>query len=268
MDAQDGGGTPSTRGFAFAQIAQALREDIVSGAFPIGESIPSERLLSQRFDVSPGTVRVALNELLSEGIIDGSRGRPKKVVRLPKRQSPFSEFHSFAQWALREGREPGGLVLQSRWKIASELDVALLHTPAGHRILSITRLRTLDGRQIMLERTHYPEWLGEIIESLPDDERSVTSVLAEQHGVRFAHAEHMFGAENAAPGDAADLGVAEGTALLTHRRVSSDAAGRPLEWSTDRYIAGKIMLSVGNSWHTNPLQWALPEDSAGDAGPR
>lgn len=251
--------TPPTRGFAFAQIAQALREDIASGQFAVGESIPSERLLSQRFDVSPGTVRVALNELLSEGIIDGSRGRPKKVVRLPKRQSPFSEFHSFAQWALREGRDPGGLVLESRWKIASELDVALLQVPAGRRILSITRLRTLDGENVMLERTHYPERLGEIIESLPDDARSVTAVLAERFDVRFAHAEHMFGAENAAAADAAQLGVAEGTALLTHRRVSRDAAGRELEWSTDRYIAGKIMLSVGNSWHSNPLQWALPE---------
>ncbi|WP_258934619.1 UTRA domain-containing protein [Nesterenkonia pannonica] len=97
--------------------------------------------------------------------------------------------------------------------------------------------------------------VGEIVEGLPADAPSVTSLLEEGHGVHFSHAEHIFGAERAKREHAEHLGVGRSSALLVHHRVSRDSAGRSLEWSSDRYIAGRIMLSVGNSRHANPMQW-------------
>lgn len=249
--------------FAFTHIEEKLREEIRKGTYPVGSSLPSERELAQRFSVSPGTVRVALKNLVEDGTVDGTRGRPKRVVRPPRRQGSHEEFRSFAQWARLHGLEPGGQVLESAWQIAGEDDLALLQVPAGRRVLSVTRLRTLGGENVMLERTHYPEWMGEIIENFPPDTASVTTTLAEEHQVHFSHAEHLFGAEGAKSREAMRLGISRGTALLVHRRVSRDPQGRPLEWSTDRYISGKIMLSAGSSWHHSPLQWALPDTELG-----
>lgn len=245
--------------FAFAEIAQALIEEIQDGTYPPGSSLPSERELSERFGVSPGTVRMALRELVADGTVDGTRGRPKRVVRVPRRPAPFDEFRSFAQWARRQGLEPGGEVIRSEWRIANAQDEQMLDVPRGRRILDVLRVRTLDGEKVMLEHTHYPEWLGEIVDGIASDAASVTSLLAEEHNVHFSHAEHAFGAERVKTRDADYLGIPRGSALLVHRRVSRDSTGRSLEWSTDRYIAGKIMLSVGNSWHSNPLQWITPE---------
>ncbi len=244
--------------FAFSHIAQALRADISSGAYPIGSSLPSERELSARFAVSPGTVRVALKELVAEGSVDGTRGRPKTVIRVPRRQSSFEEFRSFAQWAWHQGLTPGGTVREANWLIASRIDEEILRVQPGHRVYSVVRLRTLDGAKVMVEHTHYPGWLGEIVEGIPPDEPSVTAVLAAEHQVNFSHAEHVFGAENARARHATALSVSRGTALLVHRRITRDPSGRPLEWSTDRYISGKIMVAAGNSWHSNPLQWTVP----------
>lgn len=244
--------------FAFTHIAEELRDQIRAGTYPVGASLPSERELSSRFDVSPGTVRVALRTLVDEGTVDGSRGRPKRVIQLPRRQSTHEEFRSFAQWALQQGLDPGGRVLDSQWQIATQTDVDLLQTSPGRRILSVVRLRTLGGENVMLEHTHYPEWLGEIMENMPTDVASVTAALAEEHDIHFSHAEHLFGAEGARSSEAGRLKVSRGTALLVHRRISRDPSGRPMEWSTDRYISGKIMLSAGSSWHSSPLRWTLP----------
>ncbi|MBP2435422.1 GntR family transcriptional regulator [Microbacterium amylolyticum] len=246
--------------FAFRTIADALREEILSGAYAVGDSLPPERVLAERFGASLGTVRVALKELVAEGIVDGSRGRPKTVVRVPRQRSSFDEFHSFAQWARGKGREPGGRVVESVWQIADETDERLLQAPRGTRVLNVVRVRMLDGDVVMLERTRYAEWVGELVQAIPAEASSVTMVLAE-HGVRFTHAEHRFGAEGAKARDAQLLGVARGSALLTHRRVSRDPNGRILEWSIDRYIAGKIVVSVGNSWNQNPLTWTVPDAS-------
>lgn len=243
--------------FAFSSIAQALREEIAAGTYPVGSSLPSERELSQRFAVSPGTVRVALKELVAEGTVDGIRGRQKTVIRMPRKQAQ-EEFRSFAQWARQQALNPGGQVLSADWLIASRMDEELLRVEPGRRVFSVLRLRTLNGDRVMLEHTHYPEWLGEIVATIPRDAASVTGVLAEDHDVHFSHAEHVFAAEGARAKEAERLGVSRGSALLVHRRISRDPSGRPLEWSTDRYISGKIMIGAGSSWHSSSLKWTLP----------
>ncbi|OUZ12696.1 hypothetical protein BHE97_00305 [Aeromicrobium sp. PE09-221] len=245
--------------FAFESIAQELREQITSGTYPVGCALPSERELSARYDVSVGTVRVALKELVNEGTVDGGRGRPKTVVRVPAPPATFEEFRSFAQWAAQQGRVPGGRTLESQWRISSTSDNELLGVPEGARVLQVGRLRFLDGEIVMLEQTRYPEWLGEIIAQLPADTPSVTALLAERHDVHFSHAEHVFSAEAARQQVAARLEVARGAPLLVHRRVSRDSSGSSLEWSIDRYIAGKVMLTAGSSWHSTPMRWTVPD---------
>ncbi|MEJ5915512.1 GntR family transcriptional regulator [Pseudokineococcus sp. 1T1Z-3] len=243
---------------AFAVIADAVRSEIVAGVWAVGASLPTERELAERFGVSVGTVRVALRQLVVEGTVDGVRGRPKTVVRPPQPPGSFGQFRSLAQWAWQHGLRPGGHLVAKRWHIASDADVDLLAVDDGSRVLEVTRLRTLDGERVMLERSRYVDWLGELVAALGDDAPSVTALLEEQHGVRFSHAEHLFGAEAARQEDAEVLGVEAGTPLLVHRRLSRDATGRPLEWSLDRYVAGRVMLSAGTSWHSSPLRWVLP----------
>ena len=56
-------------GTRYEQIARELREDIRSERFAIGAPLPSEKELSERFHVAPGTMRQALNVLVDEGTL-------------------------------------------------------------------------------------------------------------------------------------------------------------------------------------------------------
>lgn len=56
------------------QIAEQLREAIVSGKFKIGDRLPTEDDLARRFQVSRPTVREALKRLAAQNLVRAKRG--------------------------------------------------------------------------------------------------------------------------------------------------------------------------------------------------
>ena len=56
------------------QIAEQLREAIVSGQFKIGERLPTEDELAQRYGVSRPSVREALKRLAAQNLVRAKRG--------------------------------------------------------------------------------------------------------------------------------------------------------------------------------------------------
>src|SRR5699024_1036145 len=83
-----------------------------------------------------------------------------------------------AQWASAHGRTPGGQVIEQTWRIAGAENAAALRVDHRDRVLQVLRVRLLDGEKVMVERTSYPESLGEIVERIPADTASVSRHLA------------------------------------------------------------------------------------------
>lgn len=239
----------------YEQIARQLREDIRSGRFQVGEPIPSERALADRFDVAPGTMRHALNQLVDEGTLSSKRGARKVVLRMPARFPEISKFRSFAQWAYGRGRTPGGHVIHQEWVEQTDKDAELLRVPAGEWVLKVLRVRTIDGSPIMLERTRYPAWVGTKVEPMDPTCPSVTNELAARHNIHFFAADNVFSAAKAGEVDARWLPLEAGDPVLVHRRLSRDAKGTPLEMSEDRYIADALSIAVPTSGKNNVLSW-------------
>lgn len=239
----------------YEQIARELREDIRNGRFQVGEAIPSEKVLADRFDVAPGTMRQALNQLVDEGTLSSKRGARKVVLRMPARFPEISKFRSFAQWAYGRGRTPGGHVIHQEWVEQTDKDAELLRVPAGEKVLKVLRVRTIDGSPIMLERTRYPAWVGTKVEPMDPTCPSVTNELAARHNIHFFAADNVFSAAKAGEVDARWLPLEAGDPVLVHRRLSRDAKGTPLEMSEDRYIADALSIAVPTSGKNNVLSW-------------
>jgi len=69
----------------YLQLAQSLKEEILSGAYPVGSQLPSEDELSSRFSVSRYTVREALRRLREDNLVSSRQGAGTTVV--PTRSS-------------------------------------------------------------------------------------------------------------------------------------------------------------------------------------
>ena len=240
----------------YHEIADSLRAAIAEGHYARGSQLPGERELSEAFGVAPGTIRQALGGLVNEGILASRRGIRRTVIGAPKRTGTFEEFRSLAQWAWFHGKSPSGQVISAQWRQATLQDREYLRLPHAARVYRVLRVRGLDGDAIMVERTRYAPEVGKHVEQIPDECPSVTVWLAREADLIFSRAEHQFSACAAGTEDARLLNVRRGAPLLTHRRISYSRDSSPLEWSEDRYVAGRLSLVVDNSLNSNVLRWA------------
>src|SRR6185437_3872836 len=103
------------------------------------------------------TVRKALERLQLRGIVDARHG-VGWMVQSSLHTQPFGVLRSFAQWAEDRGLAAGGQRIAQERSAAGAAEARALHLPLGSEVLRVTRMRTLDDRPVMLERTTYTPW--------------------------------------------------------------------------------------------------------------
>ncbi|SEG91210.1 GntR family transcriptional regulator [Actinacidiphila yanglinensis] len=233
------------RGPLYRSVAADLREAITAGDYGSGGRLPAESTLAERYGVSRGTVRQALAALRADGLVTSRRGTRRVVLGTTRVQS-FAELVSFTTWARSVGEDPGGRVEQLERRAADARESEQLRLEPGAEVVVVLRVRTLSGRPVMVERSVYPVWVGELVARIPADAVSHTEPLQEQ-GVVFADADHTIDLVLADADDARLLGCRAGEALLRERRRSTDPVGAPVEWSEDRYLPGTVAFTVHNS---------------------
>ncbi|AZQ35695.1 MULTISPECIES: GntR family transcriptional regulator [Streptomyces] len=64
-------------------LLETLRARIANGVYPVGSSLPAQRVLAEEFDVSRDTVQRVLRELKSEGWVDSRQGSGTRVIEPP-----------------------------------------------------------------------------------------------------------------------------------------------------------------------------------------
>lgn len=226
----------------YREIAEDLRRRILQGEIGAGERMPGEQTLAGQYGVSRGAIRNALSGLQRRGLVVSHPGSGWRV-RADFRTQEFTEMRSFAQWARSRRMTPGGRVVRQVREPATPVDARVLQMRAGDDVLRVTRLRTLDGRAVMVERTSYPPRVASFIESLPTDESSVMAAL-QIAGFAIASGTHRIDTVAASREDADLLGLRRSTRLLRLRRETQTHDGRPIEYGDDRYAPDTMTFEV------------------------
>jgi GntR family transcriptional regulator len=231
------------------QIADDLRQQIAGTVYPPGSCLPPEAELASRYGVSRGTVRQAVITLQMEGLLDTRQGARRTVLHSGQRgagQQSFGRLQSFAQWAVREGRAPGGLILRTRRAPATEDQAAQLGVASGDSVLRVLRLRTLDGEPVLVERIVYATWVADAVVALPRDTPSLTEALEKTAGIAYGQGKHIIDAVGAGAAEATLLGIRRRSPMLRHRYVVATSDGRPFVASDDRYKPGAMAITLDN----------------------
>ncbi|WP_026556344.1 GntR family transcriptional regulator [Arthrobacter sp. 35W] len=238
------------------RLGEEFRARIANGTWAEGTQVPSEAELCREFGASRGPVRQALAALRAEQLVVGGRGKPPRVRSAVVSQS-VETFMSFTDWAQTLGKEPGQRTLEIARRAAAPEIAVQLRCAEGDPVVSLLRLRLLDGEPAMVERSHFVADVGRLLFDFDTDSGSTFRYLLDC-GVDLHSARHTIDAVAADATDASLLEIAQGAPLLRERRVTYTAEGRPLEYAEDRYRPDMANFMIHNTVHQRANMARVP----------
>ncbi len=128
----------------YAQVARTLKDEIVSGAWPVGSQLPTEDELCARFSVSRYTVREALRRLREDGLVTSRQGAGTVVVPPPATDSHELQSMSINDLVDFGTRTRFAIDTIKMVTIDSKL-AARIGAPAGEERLAVSGFRFDDG---------------------------------------------------------------------------------------------------------------------------
>ena len=101
----------------YFQLKTLILDEIKSGRYKVGDAIPTEKELSEMFEISRTTVRQAVMELVQEGWLYREKSKGTFVAQPKIRQDFIQKIESFNDQITRSGMTPSTevLALKSRW---------------------------------------------------------------------------------------------------------------------------------------------------------
>ena len=210
----------------YRQMMQRIRADISSGVYPVSTRIPSEAELGAKYQVSRVTVRKALAELTSEGLLRRMQGKGTYVCA-PRLKTNLREVTSFHEACRMMGCTPGTKVISAQ-VIPADADLKEKLDFTGDEAIEIVRLRMADGQPVMLESNRFSMQYSFLLAG--DQTGSLYHQLS-QRGVEAASGVHEISLCHATAQQAKWLGVEVGDALLMLDQVIYDQNGAPLHTS-------------------------------------
>ena len=137
--------TDSTSTPRYREIHDALREKIISGAWPPGFKLPSEPELAKSFDCARMTLSKALGALVEQGFITRRR-RAGTTVNAARPQESVLEIHDIEAEIRAAGHEYQYEGFDRETRPATSSDAAVLNVPIGTPVLALSGLHRADKR--------------------------------------------------------------------------------------------------------------------------
>jgi GntR family transcriptional regulator len=213
----------------YFQLKQLIADEMVAGRWQVGERIPSENALCEHFGVSRTTVRQALAELESEGLLLREKGRGAFVAE-PRSSSWFLQSsHGFHEEATRAGRTVTSTVLRREVEPLPQWAARRLELPAGSSGITLERLRSVDANVVMYVQSHLLEELTDVVTNAELESGSLYEALKAERRLEVSGGRRVVEATRARDELARLLEVEPGAAVLQVEAVSWDRDLKPFE---------------------------------------
>lgn len=229
----------------YLQISAWLKELIQSGRFKSGEKLPSEVELSNRCQVHRNTLRQAIAELVSQGILRKEKGFGT-FVTLSKPLSVkhrLNKISSFKDDLSEIGIQEKNIILKAEVVVAPTLVAEKLVLGPDARAVVIRRLRTGDGVPLIYEESYLPYNMFKNIIRM-DLTGSMYKLISKQFNTVLERCEQAIMAVSLEKRIARLLALPENSAGLFMESVTFNDGNIPVEVLYSYYRGDKYRFEV------------------------
>jgi GntR family transcriptional regulator len=227
-------------------VQDELKRRIDRGELPAGTRLPSEPDLAAELQVSRATLREALRAMEIEGLLRRRQGSGTFVAEQPRMTNSL-DINFGVTDAIRAAGMRAGIAHGRHWvEPAAASEAALLGLEPGQDVLIVERVRTAEGKPVVLSRDVLPSSLvaehGNAVEEMLH--RSIYEVLERDLGVVIHHGVARFRPVRADHAVAGRLGVPRGELLLYLWQVDYALDGAAVVSSHEFHLADAFDFSV------------------------
>ena len=229
---------------AYIQIHDQIKAEIDQKIWKIGQRLPSERDLAEKFQVSRMTLRQAITLLVEEGVLERRVGSGTFVASTHV-QEKMRGTTSFTEIMKSQGKIPSTQVISYKRTIPSLQEVDKLGIDKTETIVRMERVRYADGVPVVYEVASIPE---RFIKNFKKEE--VTSHFfqtMEEHGYRIGKSQQTIYARLAKEKIAEYLEIPKGHAILGLTQISYLDNGTAFEYVKSQYVGERFEFYLENN---------------------
>lgn len=228
------------------QKRERLRQDLLTllEQNPAGSRLPSERELSERFDVARETLRRCLGELEEEGLLQRRQGAGTFIIST---QPVIKEARllSFSEEMSQRGMQPSSRLLSTATVQAGAKLAQRLRVVPGSEVIEIRRLRLANQAPMALETSCIAQARLPGFDPATLAQGSLYELLEQRYGLSLRAAQQQLQATVLSVEEAALLDVPPFSPALVIERTSTSAKGEVIEYAKSLYRADRYCFEIG-----------------------
>ena len=214
----------------YLQISQWLTELIETGRFKAGEKLPSEVELAKMCGVNRNTLRQAISELVSKGLLKKVKGVGSFVMDSPgvELRHDINKIASFKDYFGSANLEEKTIVLELEHGVADKAVADRLLLGAERRVVLLKRLRTGDGEPFIYEESYLPYHMFKDL-TAEDASGSLYRVITEKFKIDLVKSHQVIRAVNLNKKISTMFNLPEKSAGLLMENITFDRHNTPVE---------------------------------------
>lgn len=226
----------------YQQVYSVLVQRISEGVFKPGSSLPSEPALARELNVSPGTVRKALDAMTNEGLVERRQGKGTYVTQQTADRAMFRFFRLARADGVRV--TPSLIKEKTHVRTAKKIEQQKLGLEMDAQVCQIERVRRIDDRPAILEAIVVPASIFPGIEERSPLPNALYPMFQKDFGIFVVEAEEQITADRATARDARNLGVETDAPILKVERIATALGGKTVEYRVSRINTSRINYSI------------------------
>ncbi|MEC3977516.1 GntR family transcriptional regulator [Amycolatopsis sp. H20-H5] len=228
------------------QLQEHLLTRLSDGEFTA--QFPGELALVEDYGVSRHTVRQALQQLRTDGVIVAERGRQPRIATPPEIQQPMGALYSLFA-AVETAGLPQRSIVRTLDLRADGVVAARLDLEGSTPLVYLERLRLAGEEPLALDRVWLPAALAAPLLQADFTHTGLYAELATRTGIRLDHGHEDVHAVVPTTAEQAQLHCPPGTAAFSINRLSH-ARSRPVEWRHTIVRGDRFALTADFSANT------------------